>query len=46
MFGEAPKRAVWRDRGAPGGDVGVGGAGELEAKERRSLYIGNKRESS
>ena len=34
MFAEVPKRAVWRDRGAPG----VGGAAELDAKRRRT-YI-------
>ena len=34
MFAEAPKRALWRDRG----DVGVAGAAELDAKLRRSLY--------
>ena len=37
-FAQAPYLALWRDRGAAGGDVGVTGAAELDAKRRSSSY--------
>ena len=37
MFAEASKRAVWRDRGEPGGEVGVAGAAKLSTRKRRGI---------